>query len=518
METDSDSKTNETEAQGLDLHLCIICQRKKSENLVEKPEAHEKVLVSIEEWSKYGNPQYTEAWNKLRFTSVRELEDGRASWHRSCYKDAVHAGMLKRARERYERQLEGPNESRRKSSVEIPQLTRSKTSPYNKNVCFFCDGPPGYRKNLHTISTFSAGESLRTAIGMSGNDKLAVKLNTAIAPDDAHSIDIKYHKNCWAIHVSHVLRRETSQSSSEKVAGEIAAQIEFLTMTEMTLSSGKVATMSELQDAFESILESNNVENSRVGRKALKQLLLREIPEIEFHAPKRVNESERVSIKKTRDQAIQMAEDQTAIIDSDMKTLFDAAAIIRKSITKCRKWKFTGSLKNLPDENVPAELFSFHRWIIQGPKHELSAGKKCEEVYNRAMALSQTTVSLCLTERQVKNKKSDVVRSSSEMPLQLAVGIAVHQAVRSKQLINMLHGFGMSVDYNRILRVEAQIEASVLKRMELNNGLYIPPDVVLGRHVFLQSIMWISQKTLLMARIPSTAQRWQYTKGRKQVM
>ena len=167
-----------------------------------------------------------------------------------------------------------------------------------------------------------------------------------------------------------------------------------------------------------------------------------------------------------------------------MKTLFDAAAIIRKSITKCRKWKFTGSLKNLPDENVPAELFSFHRWIIQGPKHELSAGKKCEEVYNRAMALSQTTVSLCLTERQVKNKKSDVVRSSSEMPLQLAVGIAVHQAVRSKQLINMLHGFGMSVDYNRILRVEAQIEASVLKRMELNNGLYILPDVVLGRHVF----------------------------------
>ena len=100
------------------------------------------------------------------------------------------------------------------------------------------------------------------------------------------------------------------------------------------------------------------------------------------------------------------------------------------------------------------------------------------------MALSQTTVSMCLTERQVKNKNSDVVRSSSEMPWQLAVGIAEHQAVRNKQLITMLHGFGISVDYNWILRVEAQIEASVLKRMELNDGLYIPPDLVLGRHVF----------------------------------
>ena len=46
-------------------------------------------------------------------------------------------------------------------------------------------------------------------------------------------------------------------------------------------------------------------------------------------------------------------EDQTTNIESAMITLFDAAAIIRKSITKCRKWKFTGSLKNLPEKHVP---------------------------------------------------------------------------------------------------------------------------------------------------------------------
>ena len=55
-------------------------------------------------------------------------------------------------------------------------------------------------------------------------------------------------------------------------------------------------------------------------------------------------------------------------------------------------------------------------------------------------------------------QKSETVRLSAEMPQQLAVGLAVHQAVRSKELIKMLHGFEMSVDYNRILRVEAQIE------------------------------------------------------------
>lgn len=122
--------------------------------------------------------------------------------------------------------------------------------------------------------------------------------------------------------------------------------------------------------------------------------------------------------------------------------------------------------------------------MIQGPNNELSAAKKSEEVHKRSMSLVQTTISMCLTERQVTNKKSVTLRSSSEMPQQLAVGIAVHQAVRSKELVTMLHGFGMSVDYNRILRVESQIEASVLNRMDLNDGLYIPPDAVFGRHVF----------------------------------
>ena len=42
-------------------------------------------------------------------------------------------------------------------------------------------------------------------------------------------------------------------STSEK-----AAQTEFLPMTEMNLREGKILTMSDLQAAYESILEANN--------------------------------------------------------------------------------------------------------------------------------------------------------------------------------------------------------------------------------------------------------------------
>lgn len=91
---------------------------------------------------------------------------------------------------------------------------------------------------------------------------------------------------------------------------------------------------------------------------------------------------------------------------------------------------------------------------------------------------------MCLTERQTSNKKSKTLRLSREMPQQLAVGLAVHQTSRSKELVNMLQGFGMAIEYNRIMRVEAQIEANVIQQIEQNRGFYLPPDIVKGRHVF----------------------------------
>lgn len=116
---------------------------------------------------------------------------------------------------RYERQLEGPNESRKKVTKEPYQLTRSKTSPFDKNSCFFCEEPESEKQTLHMVSTFSAGKSLNEAIRLSGNDVLHVKLISAtLNANYGLSIDIKYHKTCWLRNVSNVLRGK--QSSAEE--------------------------------------------------------------------------------------------------------------------------------------------------------------------------------------------------------------------------------------------------------------------------------------------------------------
>jgi len=88
------------------------------------------------------------------------------------------------------------------------------------------------------------------------------------------------------------------------------------------------------------------------------------------------------------------------------------------------------------------KLYSFFRWVIQGPNNFQ---------LKRSLMRCISVQWILLKVRQIKNKET-LRWSTAEMPQQLAVGLAVHKAVQSKALINMLHGFGMLADKNRILR------------------------------------------------------------------
>ncbi|KAJ7390201.1 hypothetical protein OS493_026711 [Desmophyllum pertusum] len=197
--------------------------------------------------------------------------------------------MIKRAKERYERELSGPNESRRKSrsgadniTPERSQLTRSQTLPLDKDACFFRDGQAGYREMLLMLGHYLVE-------------------NHCVKPSLCQRIQSTSSttKNCWLNSVTNILRKPAPASGVPvRMASQIAAKIEFSTLTDITLSDGKIVPISQLQAAYKEILNANNVANETMNRKALKQLLQNEIADIEFHRPKRVNESERVSAKK----------------------------------------------------------------------------------------------------------------------------------------------------------------------------------------------------------------------------
>lgn len=471
----------------VDINLCIICQKKTAENLVQKPAAHEKLLQIIEERFEYGDGKYPEIYRRITCWT-KDLEQFRKStWHSKCYKETVHVGMIKRAKERYEKLIAEKQNKRSSTSIgpaadaSTSMFTRSQSVSFKNALCFFCEGTDSYNNPLHKVVTDKAGKSLKMAVEMSKNQIFAVKLATAINPEDAHAIDIRYHTNCWNKHVINVLR--VSDVLHENVADEVAAKIEFLSFVEEHLMHGNTPDMSTLQELYAEIRKANNVKMTECSRRTVKRILEDEIPEVEFHRAKRVNEPDRVSIKKTRDVAIQLTE-EAGDNDSAIRTLYAAASLLRKAMKKCKSWQFTGSLDDTTEEHMPKELYSFFRWVIQGPKQTLSSDTKTAEVDERAMSLAQNTMAMFLSDRQVGNKQSKTLRFNREMPQKAAVGLAIHQATRSKKIIGILNGFGISIEYNRLLRIEKQIAESVIERMAVNNGLFIPPDIIYGRHIF----------------------------------
>jgi len=98
---------------GLNRRYLPLCRGDRGEdNLVEKPSSHEKLLSAIKEQAKYGDVKL-ELWSVLNDVPFKDIEE-KVSLQSKCYQDTTHSGMLKRARERYEREVAGPDESRRK--------------------------------------------------------------------------------------------------------------------------------------------------------------------------------------------------------------------------------------------------------------------------------------------------------------------------------------------------------------------------------------------------------------------
>ena len=58
------------------------------------------------------------------------------------------------------------------------------------------------------------------------------------------------------------------------------------------------------------------------------------------------------------------------------------------------------------------------------------------------------------------------------MPPQLAVALLIRKPIRIKSVINLLHDFGISADYNRRLLLKKQIVETVLKQMSLKDIIY----------------------------------------------
>jgi len=204
---------------------CMLCQSDADkEQLVQYPriDSYQRVLDAVEERASVHDGNYVEVQRRLQGCTKNTLCKHQAVYHRSCYASATNRDQIQRARDRHVHALPtgchtSKKRGQKRGSTEMDEsgpstfgsstpFTRSRTIPLDKERCFFCQKDED--EQLYQVRTVNAGKNLK-------EDTLKTRLNTCIAPGDAHSIDARYHKTCWTEHVFHEQRKGIIGSKTE---------------------------------------------------------------------------------------------------------------------------------------------------------------------------------------------------------------------------------------------------------------------------------------------------------------
>ena len=131
---------------------CLKCQQGKHDSLVFSPtlDALEKLLSGTKERESYKDSSVGGFVKRMENYSAQELLEKKIKYHKSCYLTFVNADKVSRAQKRFRDSIEAAEGSvikrkaRRPSTVsESDQnreklITRSQTTPYNKELCIIC--------------------------------------------------------------------------------------------------------------------------------------------------------------------------------------------------------------------------------------------------------------------------------------------------------------------------------------------------------------------------------------------
>ena len=115
-----------------------------------------------------------------------------------------------------------------------------------------------------------------------------------------------------------------------------------------------------------------------------------------------------------------------------MKILYKAAAVLRNAIKKADRWNFSGSF-TVKDKQMPKELYSFFRWVLEGPNASLSTDQKSAQVNRHATSLAQSTVSSWLVVRQTSEQQKVKGTQADTRNAAAACSRAGHKAGKQKQ-------------------------------------------------------------------------------------
>ncbi len=409
----------------VDWKLCILCQESTARKgaLIQNPKSksYQKLLDAVEERASLQDETYIGSQEHLKQFNKETFIEKKPVWHRGCYSDATNPISLQQARDRLQHAKSTGSHVEKKrghkrrlsqmeESATTAPFTRSATEPLKKSYCFFCQKDDG--QTLFTVRTENAGKELRRALEISQDQVLTTRLNNAIPPSDAHAIDVRYHKLCWARHVFHVLRDDAcNQAKSTKTAlpMQIPCLIELINLVDFQTQNKAYLPMDIVETTYISMLggiDEAKKHTPTLTRQWLKDQILSELPTVKsvrqkdrrkpsiLYCPEACEED---MIHSSLKQNVASEMENTVMIHKTAK-------LVRKSITKFAGEKEADAITVSSTRDVPTDLYSLIGWILVGSEEQLQTEVTSRKVDRSALTICQNIMYSFKTMRQVQHK------------------------------------------------------------------------------------------------------------------
>lgn len=395
------------------------------------------------------------------------LRKNHAKYHQSC-RISFSNSKLERARKR-----SATNTC--DDSHNIP--TKSRRRSLEEKVCFLCEKEAPKSEFRHAMT-----KDLDKRLNECARNLNDVRLMARLSGGDIIAQELKYHRSCLTALYNRERAHFASQSSQEALSTReqeahpivFSELLVYIVESRIGADGPMVFRLADLVSLYNQRLIQLGIEAPNVNSTRLKDKLLEEIPGLEAH-------------KKGRDILLAFKEDVgealSQVMDySEALIVVKAAKILRKHMVE-HKMPFKGSFHdNCIEDSLPSLLVQFVCMIEHGAdiKSQLRFGASKTD-----LAMAQLLQYNCYA-RYREGAKTVRHSKDRETPFPVFIGMSTYSKTRKRVLVEMLHDHGISISYDRVLEISAQLGDAAVSQFNME-GVVCPS--ILRKDIFTTAAM-----------------------------
>lgn len=454
-----------------DWTVCVFCQKKKPKEPTRKlgEAGIQRVRQTAADRRKYNDLANMHTVERLQATDFDELmKTTDVLNHKDCYATFTSSLHIARLKTKYESSLSSTSTSKT-GSPSKPSL-RSKVTSMNTDLCIFCQEPSS--KKTYLVATFDVSDKI-----LQGAQADCVMRCRLAGISDLVAADARYHLQCYVQFKRKVSNPSSSSAQTprdvcfEKVASEVSTG----------LVEGDIYTLLDVWERYCSLLSEFNIDAGtyRNNKTRFKDKLQRLLPgQIEFVPQLNPQQPQLLfstlsskiavqTLKQKSDETKTTMDDLTATQFSHSETdellaLHHTALRIRGDINSCPGLENCTSVsKEDAEKVVPESLFLFISILLTGEVDEP----------NDNDFVKRTSLSICQDITYAVSKRKKLT------PKHVGIGLAIHQATRSKSLIELVHRAGHCASYDQVRRIDTTLASQNLQRFADHDNTPIPSNM-----------------------------------------